>query len=104
MAVIKGAPHPKAAHAFIEFLLTEEGQKIFMERGLYPITSKYKVRGAPGSAAEKAVEFTAGIRSFYDIQVGNVYDPAVAGEKKRNEEVNAYFRKEIAEKHKDIVK
>ncbi len=76
MAVLKGAPHPKAAHAFIEFLLTEEGQKIFMERGLYPITSKYKVQGAPGSDAEKAVQFTAGIRSFYDIQVGNVYDPA----------------------------
>ena len=101
MAVLKGAPHPKAAHAFIEFLLTEEGQRIFMERGLYPITSKYKVQGAPGSAAEKAVQFTAGIRSFYDIQVGNVYDPKIAGEKKRNEEVNAYFRKEIAEKHKE---
>ena len=37
-------------------------------------------------------------------KVGNVYDPAVAGEKKRNEDVNAYFRKEIPEKHKDIVK
>jgi len=104
MAVLKGAPHPKAAHAFIEFLLTEEGQRIFMERGLYPITSKYKVQGAPGSPAEKAVQFTAGIRSFYDIQVGNVYDPNIAGEKKRNEDVNAYFRKEIAEKHKEIIK
>jgi len=104
MAVLKGAPHPKAGHAFIEFLLTEEGQRVFMERGLYPITSKYKVQGAPGSNAEKAVEFTAGIRSFYDIQVGNVYNEKVAGEKKRIEEVNAYFRKEIAEKHKDIIK
>jgi len=53
MAVLKGAPHPKAAHAFIEFLLTEEGQRIFMDRGLYPITSKYKVQGAPGSPAEE---------------------------------------------------
>ena len=104
MAVLKGAPHPKAGHAFIEFLLTEEGQRIFMERGLYPITSKYKVQGPPGSNAEKAVEFTAGIRSFYDIEVGNVYDEKIAGEKKRIEEVNAYFRKEIAEKHKEIIK
>ena len=31
MAVLKGAPHPKRGHAFIEFLLTEEGQKIFMD-------------------------------------------------------------------------
>jgi iron(III) transport system substrate-binding protein len=104
MAVLKGAPHPKAAHAFIEFLLTEEGQKIFMERGLYAITPKYKVQGAPGSNAEKAVQFTAGLRSFYDIQVGNVYDDKIAGQKKRIEEVNSYFRKEIAEKHKDIIK
>ncbi len=104
MAVLKGAPHPKAGHAFIEFLLTEEGQKIFMERGLYPITSKYKVQGSPGSNAEKAVEFTNGIRSFYDIKVGNVYDEKIAGPKKRIEEVNSYFRKEIAEKHKDLIK
>ena len=75
-----------------------------MEHGLYPIIPKYKVQGAPGSNAEKAVQFTAGIRSFYDIPVGNVYDPKIAGEKKRNEDVNAYFRKEILEKHKDIVK
>jgi ABC-type Fe3+ transport system substrate-binding protein len=104
MAVLKGAPHPKAAHAFVEFLLTAEGQKIFMERGLYAITPKYRVSGAPGSNAEKAVEFTSGVRSFYDIQVGNVYDDKIAGQKKRIEDVNAYFRKEIAEKHKDIIK
>jgi len=104
MAVLKGAPHPKAGHAFIEFLLTEEGQRIFMDRGLFPITPKLKVQGAPGSDAEKAVQFTAGIRSFYDIEVGNVYDEKIAGDKKRMEDVNAYFRKEIAEKHKEIVK
>jgi hypothetical protein len=44
------------------------------------------------------------MRSFYDIQVGNVYDEKVAGPKKRIEEVNAYFRKEIAEKHQDLIK
>jgi ABC-type Fe3+ transport system substrate-binding protein len=104
MAVLKGAPHPKAAHAFVEFLLTEEGQKIFMERGLYAITPKYKVSGPSGSSAEKAVQFTGGMRSFFDIQVGNIYDDKIAGQKKRIEEVNSYFRKEIAEKHKDIIK
>jgi iron(III) transport system substrate-binding protein len=104
MAALKGAPHPKAAQAFIEFLLTEEGQKLFSELGVYPITPKYKVQGAPGSNQEKAVAFTGGMRSFFDIEVGNVYDDQVAGEKKRIEDVNSYFRKEIAEKHKDIVK
>ena len=104
MAVLKGAPHPKAAHAFIEFLLTEEGQQLVSQLGVYPITPKYKVQGPPGSNQEKAVAFTGGMRSFFDIEVGNVYNDEIAGPKKRIEEVNSYFRKEIAEKHKDIVK
>ena len=104
MAVLKGAPHPKAAHAFIEFLLTEEGQKIFMERGLFPITAKLRVQGPPGSAAEKSVQFTGGMRSFLDISVGNVYNEKIAGDEKRYEEVNSYFRKEIEEKHKELIK
>jgi iron(III) transport system substrate-binding protein len=104
MAVLKGAPHAKAGHAFIEFLISEEGQKLVSELGVYPITSKYKVQGPPGSNQEKAVAFTGGVRSFFDIPVGNVYDVNLAGDKKRIEEVNSYFRKEITEKHKDIVK
>jgi len=104
MAVLKGAPHAKAAHAFIEFLLSEEGQKLVSELGVYPVTPKYKVQGAPGSNQEKAVAFTGGVRSFFEIPVGNVYDTTLAGEKKRIEDVNSYFRKEITEKHKDIVK
>ena len=49
MAILAGARNPKAARAFIEFLLTERGQRVFMERGLFPITPKYKVQGPPGS-------------------------------------------------------
>ena len=55
MAILAGARNPKAARAFIEFLLTERGQSVFMERGLFPITPKYKVQGPPGSTAELAV-------------------------------------------------
>ncbi len=104
MAVLKGAPHPKAAHAFIEFMLSEEGQKLISSMGVYPVTPKYKVQGLPGSNQEKAVAFTSGIRSFFDFPVGNVYNDDIAGAKKRIEEVNSFFRKEIAEKHKDIIK
>jgi iron(III) transport system substrate-binding protein len=104
MAVLKGAPHPKAGHAFTEFMLTEEGQKLLSELGLYPITPKFKVQGPPGSKQEMTVNFTGGMRSFYDTPVGNVYDEKIAGPKKRIEEVNAYFRKEIAEKHKEIIR
>ncbi|MBI3122200.1 MAG: extracellular solute-binding protein, partial [candidate division NC10 bacterium] len=41
MGILAGAKHPKAARAFVEFLLTERGQRVFMERGLFPITPKY---------------------------------------------------------------
>ena len=64
-----------------------------MERGLFPITPKYKVQGAPGSTAEMAVEFTGGVRSYFDGEVSNVYDETVAT--KRSEELKTKFRSDI---------
>ncbi len=93
MAIIAGARHPKAARAFIEYLLSERGQKVAMERGVFPITPKFKVQGPPGSTAEKAVEFTGGLRSYFDTEVNNIYEDDVA--QKRYEAVNEKFRKEI---------
>ena len=93
MGVLAGAKHPKAAKAFVEFLLTERGQRVFMERGLFPITPKYKVQGPPGSTAELAVEFTGGVRSYFDQEVTNIYDDDVA--QKRYKEVNEEYRKRI---------
>jgi iron(III) transport system substrate-binding protein len=93
MAILAGARHPQAARAFIEFLLTERGQKVFMERGLFPITPRFRVQGPPGSTAEKAVEFTGGVRSYFDGEVANVYDEAVAA--KRSETLKQRFRAEI---------
>jgi ABC-type Fe3+ transport system substrate-binding protein len=93
MAILAGAKHPRAARAFIEFLLTERGQRVFMERGLFPITPKYKVQGPPGSVAEKAVEFTGGVRSYFETETTAVYDDDVA--QKRYQEVNERYRKEI---------
>jgi ABC-type Fe3+ transport system substrate-binding protein len=93
MAVLAGAKHPRAARAFIEFLLTERGQRVFMERGLFPILPKYKVHGPPGSVAEKAVEFTGGVRSYFETVTSNVYDDDIA--QKRYEEVNERYRRDI---------
>jgi hypothetical protein len=64
-----------------------------MERGLFPITPKYKVQGPPGSVAEKAVEFTGGVRSYFESETVNNYDEDVA--QKRYQEVNEKYRKEI---------
>ncbi|MGZ5103656.1 MAG: extracellular solute-binding protein [Usitatibacter sp.] len=93
MAIIAGAKHPEAARAFIEYLLSERGQKVAMERGVFPITPRFKVQGPPGSTAEKAVEFTGGLRSYFDTEVNNIYEDDIA--QKRYEAVNEKFRKEI---------
>lgn len=92
-AVLAGAKHPKAARAFVEFLLSERGQRIAMDRGLFPIVPKYRIQGPPGSTAETAVEFNGGVRSLYDVDVQSVYDDALA--QKRYQEVNTIFRREI---------
>ncbi|KAB2916698.1 MAG: extracellular solute-binding protein [Hyphomicrobiaceae bacterium] len=93
IAILAGSKHPKAARAFIEFMLSERGQRVAMERGVFPITPKYRVQGAAGSTAEMAVEFTGGLRSYFDREVTNIYDDDVA--QKRYEAVNAQFRKDI---------
>ena len=93
MAILAGARNPKAARAFIEFLLTERGQRVFMERGLFPITPKYKVQGAPGSTAELAVEFTGGVRSYFEAEVSNVYDEGVAA--RRSDDLKKKYRSDI---------
>src|SRR6266568_4423256 len=102
MAILAGARNPRTARAFIEFLLSERGQKVFMERGLFPITPKFKVQGAPGSTAELAVEFTGGVRSYFDRDVANVYDEAVAA--KRSEVLKTRFRNDIEAKWEELKK
>ena len=93
MAILAGSRHPKAAKAFVEFMLSEPGQKVAMSRGVFPITPKFRVQGAPGSTAEMAVEFTGGVRSYFDREVTNIYDDDLA--QKRYEAVNGKFRAEI---------
>lgn len=93
MSVLAGAPHPNAARAFVEFVLSERGQRVAMERGVFPVTPKYRVQGAPGSTAEMAVEFMSGLRSYFDQEVTNIYDDDIA--QKRYEQVNTQYRKDI---------
>lgn len=102
IAVLAGCKNPRAAQAFIEFLHTADGQRVFMERGLFPITKKYRVKGEPGSVAEQAVVFTGGVRSFFDKPYKNIYDDNTA--QGRYAEVNDTFRKRILERHDQLKK
>jgi iron(III) transport system substrate-binding protein len=92
-AILRGARHPNVARAFVEFMLSERGQRIAAERGLFPIDPRYRIEGSPGSTAEMAVAFNGGLRSYYDVDVISVYDDALA--QSRYERVNATYRKEI---------
>ena len=93
MGILAGTRRPRAARAFVEYVLSERGQRVAMERGVFPITPKYRVQGKPGSQAEMAVEFTGGLRSYFDVDVTNIYDDDIA--QKRYQEVNAQYRKDI---------
>ncbi|MDR7420063.1 MAG: extracellular solute-binding protein [Armatimonadota bacterium] len=99
LAVTAGSRNPRAARAFIQFILSEEGQKTVMSRGEYAITPKYKMEGPKGSPMERMAEF-AGARSFFDKPVRNIYDDNVA--QARYGLVNDTFRKLILERHNDL--
>ncbi len=99
LAVIAGTRHPRAARAFIQFILSEAGQKIVMSRGEYGITPKHRMEGPAGSTVEQMAAF-AGVRSFFDKPVRNIYDDDVA--QGRYSLVNDTFRKLVVERHNDL--
>ena len=49
-----------------------------------------------------AVEFTGGMRSYFDQDVTNIYDDGIA--QKRYEQVNSQFRKDIESAWGDLKK
>jgi iron(III) transport system substrate-binding protein len=100
IAVLAGAKHPKAARAFIEFMLSGPGQEVVMERGLFPIVPRYRLEGPAGSVAEVAVQFNGGIRSYFERSVTSVYDDEVATA--RYERVNSQFRTDIEAVWEDL--
>jgi iron(III) transport system substrate-binding protein len=99
LAVIAGTRNPRAARAFIQFVLSEDGQKVVMARGEYGITPKHRMEGPKGSPVERMAEF-AGVRSFFDRPVRNIYDDNVA--QARYSLVNDTFRKLIVERHNEL--
>lgn len=99
LAILAGSRNPRAARAFLQFVLSDEGQRVMMARGQFGIAPKYRLEGPPGSPVERMAQF-AGVRSFFDKPVRNVYDDDVA--QKRYSEVNEVFRKLIQERHRDL--
>src|SRR5262249_32609166 len=90
---LAGARHPKAAKAFVEFLLGDGGQRVFPAHGLFPVTPLKRVEGPAGSVAEKVVEFVGGGRSYFGGEAGDVCEEGIA--QKRYREVNERYQREI---------
>lgn len=99
LAILAGARSPRAARAFIQYALSDEGQRVMMARGQYGITPKHRMEGPAGSQLEQMAQF-AGTRSFFDKPVRNIYDDDVA--QGRYALVNDTFRKLIEERHGEL--
>ena len=94
MAILTGAKHPRAARAFIEFLLTERGQRVFMERGLFPHHAEVQGPGPAGLGRREGRRVHGrGALLLRGARPANVYDDDIA--QKRYQDVNERYRREI---------
>ena len=74
ISVVEKAPHPNAAKLFIDFVLSDEGQKIFAQRGREPAKPGLKPEGYPVNLkvapsrvqlAEKLQDYTRQYESLF---------------------------------------
>jgi iron(III) transport system substrate-binding protein len=99
LAVIAGTRNPRVARAFIQFVLSDPGQRAVVSGGEYGIMPGVRMEGPAGSPAARMAEFT-GIRSFFDRPVRNIYSDAVA--RPRYGMVNDTFQKLIIDRLKEL--
>ena len=69
VSILKGAPHPNAAKAFLDFWYTEEIQSKVINVGGIPVLPTVKITGAPGTPA--------GILRSY-LHADNIYEAVKA--------------------------
>lgn len=74
ISVVEKAPHPNAAKLFIDFVLSEEGQKIFIQKGRESARVGLKPEGYPShlkvtpsrmQLAEKLADYTRQYESLF---------------------------------------
>jgi len=82
IAIVKGAPHPKAAAAFIEFLLSPEGQEVLLDP---------KIRRLPVNPATYAKAPEGFPNPFKDTSIGAAVKFDLGLSKSRYNVVNSLF-------------
>jgi phosphoglycerate transport regulatory protein PgtC len=94
IAIVKAAPHPKAAAAFIEFLLSVEGQELLLD----PAIRRLPVN--PATYAKAPADFP---NPFKDASIGAAVKFDVQLSKDRYNIVNSLFDVMITYRRKDLV-
>ena len=94
IAIVKDAPHPNAAAAFIEFLLSTEGQKLLLD----PAIRRLPVNPDTYALAPKDLP-----NPFKDKSIGAAVNFDVALSKSRYNLVNSLFDVVITYRRKDLV-
>ena len=74
ISIVEKTPHPNAARLFIDFALSDEGQRVFLQRGREPAKPGLRPEGYPGNIksfpsrvqlAEKLDEYTRQFRTLF---------------------------------------
>jgi len=95
IAIVKAAPHPKAAAAFIEYLLSIEGQELLLDPGIRRLPVN------PSTYAKAPKDFP---NPFKDKSIGAAVKFDVGISKDRYNIVNSLFDVMITYRRQDLVK
>lgn len=87
VAIVKNAPHPKAAEAFVEYLLSPEGQEILFDKGIMrlPVLPAAYAKAPPGipnpfkdTSIGAAVKFDTKLSKGRYHLVNSLFDQTIA--------------------------
>ena len=103
VALLKNAPHPNIAKIFIEWLLSEEGQKFVLEGGYFPAMKDFRFSNYVDEIEmAKHAQDAIGVDNFYEIKGVKVLDYDLELASERWDDVNNYYEKEIYRKWDEL--
>jgi len=103
VALLKNAPHPNLAKLFMDWILSEEGQKYVLQGGYFPAMkdfrfSKYEKEIPMAKYAKAAL----GVDNFYEISGVTALDYNLTLASERWDQVNTYYEQEIYRKWEEL--
>ena len=104
VSMLKGAPHPNIAKAFLDWWYTPDAQEAALSVGGIPVIPNLKIEGPPGSPAAALREALGGKDNIYEylktFQGEKLYDSKFAEE--HYKEVAKIFDESIVAKHAEL--